>query len=75
MPADKWTYPLRVDLPFGTDYTVVVATSTPAPATELAGWLRAHNQKPDAFALPDVLKKTIQADGKTRLGTAGLFTH
>lgn len=75
MSTDKWTYPLKVDLPFGTDYTVVVATSTAAPAKELTQWLHTHDQKHDAFALPDVLKKTIQADGKTRLGTAGLFTH
>jgi hypothetical protein len=73
MSTDQWTYAPEVDLPLGTDYTVVIATSAPAP--DLIGWLRAHNQKHDAFALPGVIAKTIAADGKTRLGTASLFTR
>jgi hypothetical protein len=41
----------------------------------LIKWLYAHNNRHDAFDLPAVLAGTIKADGKTRLGTAGLFTH
>lgn len=72
MPTEQWTYSPRVDLPFGTDYTVVIATS--APASDLVDWLRAH-QRRDAFELPAILAAKIAADGKARLGTAGLFTH
>jgi hypothetical protein len=70
---DQWTYSPKVDLPLGTDYTVVIATS--GPANDLVGWLRAHNQKHDAFQLPGILAKTIKADSLARLGTAGLFTR
>jgi hypothetical protein len=73
MTLDQWTYSPKVDYPLGTDYTVVIATS--GPAKDLVGWLRAHNQKHDAFQLPGILAKTITADGMARLGTAGLFTH
>jgi hypothetical protein len=73
MSIDQWTYSPKVDLPLGTDYTVVVATSKPAP--DLVGWLRTHNGKYDAFDLPGVLAEKIKADDKTRLGTAGLFSH
>jgi hypothetical protein len=73
MTADRWTYSPRVDLPLGTDYTVVIATS--GPAKDLVGWLRAHNGKHDAFGLPEVLAQAIKADGAARIGTAGLFTH
>ncbi|MBO0753235.1 MAG: hypothetical protein J2P53_14045, partial [Bradyrhizobiaceae bacterium] len=65
-------YHPRVDLPFGTDYTVVIATS--APASDLVDWLRAHKGR-DAFELPAVLAAKVAADDRTRLGTAGLFTH
>jgi Caspase domain len=70
---DQWSTPLEVVLPFGTDYTVVIATG--GPAADLVKWLRAHKDKHDAFDLPAVLAGTIKADGTTRLGTAGLFTH
>jgi hypothetical protein len=70
---DQWTYTPRVDLPLGTDYTVVVATT--GPAKDLIGWLRAHNQKHDAFGLPGVLAQTVKGDGAARIGTAGLFTR
>jgi hypothetical protein len=73
MTADLWTYSPKVDLPLGTDYTVVIATS--GPAKELVGWLRAHNGKHDTFGLPAVLAQAIKADGAARIGTAGLFTH
>jgi hypothetical protein len=73
MSADKWTYSPKVDPPLGADYTVVIATS--APADDLIGWLRAHNQKHDAFELPAVLDSKIKTDSKTRLGSAGLFTR
>jgi hypothetical protein len=72
MLTDQWTHSASVDLPFGTDYTVVIATS--APAQDLVDWLRAHKRR-DAFELPAVLTAKIAADDKTRLGTAGLFTH
>jgi hypothetical protein len=62
-----------VDTPLGTDYTVVIATN--APADDLIGWLKAHDKKLDAFELPGVLAAKVAADDKTRLGTAGLFTH
>jgi hypothetical protein len=73
MSENRWTYKPTVDIPLGTDYTVVIATS--AKADDLVGWLRTHNQKHDAFELPAVLDSKIKADNKTRLGTAGLFTH
>jgi hypothetical protein len=73
MVRDQWTYSPKVDLPLGTDYTVVIATS--GPAKDLAGWLRAHNQKHDAFELPGILALTVKADAQARLGTAGLFTR
>jgi Caspase domain len=73
MTRDQWTYSPKVDLPLGTDYTVVIATSS--PAKELIGWLRTHNGKHDAFELPGILARTIKADGMARLGTAGLFTR
>ncbi len=73
MSQDPWTYPLQVVPPFGTEYTVVIATSG-SPA-DLVKWLHAHNDKHDAFDLPAVLAGTIKVDNKTRLGTAGLFTH
>jgi hypothetical protein len=71
---DRWSYSPKVDLPLGTDYTVVVSTGKPA-AAELVKWLRAHNLKHDAFDLPAMLSRTINADRSTRIGTAGLFTH
>jgi hypothetical protein len=73
MAEDQWSYRPKVTLPLGTDYTVVIATT--AKADDLTGWLRDHNQKRDAFELAKVLEKKIAADGKTRLGTAGLFTQ
>jgi hypothetical protein len=73
MASDQWDYKPRVDYPLGTDYTVVVTTSS--QAKNLLGWLRAHNGKHDAFALAGVLFETIKADSATRLGTAGLFTR
>jgi hypothetical protein len=77
MPADadkdKWQYYPPVVLPYGTDYAVAISTS--APADDLIKWLRAHDQKRDAFELPAVLAGKIEADKTTRLGTAGLFTH
>jgi hypothetical protein len=51
----------------------VIATSK--PAGDLVRWLRDHHGKHDAFLLPAVLASTIEADGDTRLGTAGTFTH
>jgi hypothetical protein len=74
MTTDKWTYSPKVDLPLGADYTVVVTTGSKA-AAELVKWLRGHNNAHDAFDLPAVLARTIEADGSTRIGTAGLFTH
>jgi hypothetical protein len=74
MSADRWTYSPKVAEPLGTDYTVVIATGKPA-AAELVKWLRMHNNRHDAFDLPAMLAKTIAADGNTRIGTAGLFTH
>jgi hypothetical protein len=72
--SDQWMYSPKVDLPLGTDYTVVVSTD-PEAAAELVKWLREHNHLHDAVDLPAVLAKVIEADGKTRIGTAGLFTH
>jgi hypothetical protein len=72
MAEDRWSINPRVDLPLGADYAVAVATSD--PADDLVQWLRAHNKKRDAFALPAVVAGKINADGRTRLGTAGLFT-
>jgi hypothetical protein len=72
MLTDQWTSSPRVDLPFGTDYTVVIATSV--PANDLVDWLRAHKRR-DAFELPAALTAKIASDDKMRLGTAGLFTH
>jgi hypothetical protein len=72
MATDQWTYSPKVDLPLGTDYTVVIATSQ--PASDIVKWLRAHNGKYDAFELPGVLAGKMTADGMTRLGTAGLFS-
>jgi hypothetical protein len=69
---DHWTHPFDVQLPYGTDYTVVIATSS--PATDLLAWLRAHNLKRDAVELPEVIGRTIAADPKARIGTAGLYT-
>jgi hypothetical protein len=73
VPKDPWSTAVDVVLPLGTDYAVVIATS--GPADDLVKWLRGHNQKHAAFDLPAVLAGQIKADGKTRLGTAGLFTH
>jgi hypothetical protein len=73
MAADTWTSMLLVGPPLGADYAVAIATS--GPAGDLLGWLRAHDQKHDAFALPTILAGQISTDGRTRLGTAGLFTH
>jgi hypothetical protein len=73
MSIDQWTYSPRVALPLGTDYTVVIATSK--PANDLITWLHSHNNKYDAYDLPGILSKKIDADNKTRIGTAGLFTH
>jgi hypothetical protein len=73
MVEHQWTYSLEVTPPLGTDYTVVIATS--GPADEMMKWLHNHNGKHDAFDLPAVLADTIKVDGKTRLGTAGLFTY
>jgi hypothetical protein len=73
MAVDQWTALPKVDLPLGTDCTVVIATSK--PAGDLVRWLHAHNGKHDAFLLPAVLAATIEADGDTRLGTADMFTH
>jgi hypothetical protein len=55
--TDRWSYLPAVDAPFGTDYTVAIATSR--PATELIAWLRAHNNKHDAFELPAVIVRTL----------------
>lgn len=73
MAEDTWSRNPRVDLPLGADYAVAIATS--APADDLIHWLRAHNNKRDAFALPALLADKINADRGTRLGTAGLFTN
>jgi hypothetical protein len=70
--TDRWSYLPAVDAPFGTDYTVAIATSR--PATELIAWLRAHNNKHDAFELPPVIARTLAADPNARVGTAGLYT-
>jgi hypothetical protein len=72
MAEDTWSRNPPVSLPLGADYAVVIATSD--PADDLVQWLRAHNKKRDAFVLPDILAGKINADGRTRLGTAGLFT-
>lgn len=73
MAQDQWTYSPRVDLPFGTDYTVVVSTST-APKG-LSDWLRDHNNMRDAYDAVAVLRDAFKSDGRARLGTAGLFTR
>jgi len=73
MAQDQWTYSPRVDLPFGTDYTVVVATTAARPG--LNDWLRDHNNMRDAFDAVAVLRDTFKADQQARLGTAGLFTR
>lgn len=70
--TDRWSYLPAVDAPFGTDYTVAIATSR--PATELIAWLQAHNNKHDAFELPAVIARTLAADPNARVGTAGLYT-
>jgi Caspase domain/Domain of unknown function (DUF4384) len=70
--TDRWSYQPAVDAPFGTDYTVAIATSR--PATELISWLQAHNNKRDAFELPAVIAHTLAADPNARVGTAGLYT-
>lgn len=73
MVQDQWTYSPRVDLPFGTDYTVVVATS--AAPQGLSDWLRNHNNMRDAYDAVAVLRETFKSDAQARLGTAGLFTR
>jgi hypothetical protein len=70
---DRWSHPLKVGLPLGADSAVVIATSK--PAGDLVRWLQDHDGKHDAFLLPPVLAAAIEADGNTRLGTAGVFTH
>jgi hypothetical protein len=70
--TDRWSYMPAVDAPFGTDYTVAIATS--GPAADLLAWLKGHNNKHDAFELPAVIARTIAADAKARIGTAGLYT-
>jgi hypothetical protein len=70
--TDRWSYLPAVDAPFGTDYTVAIATGR--PATELIAWLRAHNHKHDSFELPAVIARTPAADANARVGTAGLYT-
>jgi hypothetical protein len=69
---DRWTHPFDVQLPYGTDYTVVIATSS--RADDLLAWLRAHNLRRDAVELPAVIGRTLAADPKARIGTAGLYT-
>jgi hypothetical protein len=70
--TDRWSYRPAVNAPFGTDYTVAIATSR--PATELIAWLQAHNNKHDAFELPAAIARTLAADPNARVGTAGLYT-
>jgi hypothetical protein len=70
--AGRWTRPFDVELPYGTDYTMVIATSR--PAAELIAWLRAHNRKPDAFELPAVIAHLVAVDPNARVGAAGLYT-
>jgi hypothetical protein len=70
--TERWSYMPSVAAPFGTDYTVVIATS--GPATDLLAWLRGHNNKRDAFQLPAVIARALAADAKARVGTAGLYT-
>jgi hypothetical protein len=70
--TDQWSYMPAVGAPFGTDYTVAIATRE--PATELLAWLHGHNNKRDAFELPAVIARTMAADTKARVGTAGLYT-
>ena len=72
MSQNQWTRRPEVEKPFGTDYAVVIATS--GPAQDLYQWLRAHNQKPDAFEAVAVLRTALMADQQSRIGTAGLFT-
>jgi hypothetical protein len=69
---DQWIHPFDVQLPYGTDYTVVIATSS--RAGDLLAWLHGHNLKPDAVELPAVIGRTIAADPKARAGAAGLYT-
>jgi hypothetical protein len=70
--TDRWSYMPAVSTPFGTDYTVAIATA--GPATNLLAWLRGHTDKRDAFELPAVIDRTLAADAKARVGTAGLYT-
>jgi hypothetical protein len=70
--TDQWSYMPAVGVPFGTDYTVAIATRV--PATDLLAWLRGHNNRRDAFELPAVIARTVAADAKARVGTAGLYT-
>jgi hypothetical protein len=72
MSQNQWTYRPQVEKPYGTDYAVVIATS--GPAQGLSQWLRAHNQKPDAFDAVAMLRAALTADQQSRIGTAGLFT-
>jgi hypothetical protein len=70
--TDRWSYLPAVDAPFGTDYTVAIATSR--RAIELIAWLQAHNNRRDAFELPAAIARTLAADPNARVGTAGLYT-
>jgi hypothetical protein len=72
MTTDEWTYSPKVTSPFGTDYTVVIATSI--KPDKLLNWLKAHDTQQSAFEFPGVLAEQIRADGTTRIGTTGLFT-
>jgi hypothetical protein len=71
--VDEWTFMPRVQQPFGADHVVAVATR--GPATELLGWLTAHDGKRDAASLPAVIADTVASDGATRIGTMGLYTN
>jgi Caspase domain/Domain of unknown function (DUF4384) len=70
--TDRWSYMPAVSAPFGTDYTVAIATA--GPATNLLAWLRSHTDRHDAFELPAIIARTLAADAKARVGTAGLYT-
>ena len=68
-----WHCPLEVVPPFGVD--TLVAVTTARDTGPLLAWLRQHDGKRDAAAVPDMIRKLLTDDATARIGFVPVVTR
>ena len=70
LPTDKYSFPVRVRKPFGSDQLVAITSQQRMAALEQA--LHELNNRRSAVQMVNMIKRYMPADA--RIGSAGLFT-